>query len=272
MVNRGYSFARRTIATVATAALLAASPSALAQDAGSVQDLVGARGGSGEGDLESRGFVYSDGHKDDWRSFAYYWHPRSKRCIQVTTQDGRFQRISNASNSDCHQKDGGVSTGGAVAIGAAALIGGLLLAHKSGHHDDNQHYGDAGRESQYERGFRDGQYGQSYHNYDRSDDYARGFEAGTRQAHHDTGYRQSYGGGYGGYRRAVSVSDLKGTDSIRAIDSMSERGFRDVDSITSGNTQYGVFWQPETRQCVQLTMADRRVYDARDIGTHPKCR
>jgi hypothetical protein len=53
---------------------------------------------------------------------------------------------------------------------------------------------------------------------------------------------------------------------------MNERGFRDVDSFSSGNTQYGIFWQPQTRQCVQLTMSDGRVYDARDIGTHPQCR
>ncbi|GAA4013084.1 hypothetical protein GCM10022280_09000 [Sphingomonas swuensis] len=70
----------------------------------------------------------------------------------------------------------------------------------------------------------------------------------------------------------VNIADLSGMNSIRAIDVMAERGFRDVDSFSSGNTQYGIFWRPTSRQCVQLTMAAGRVAAANDIGTHPKCR
>lgn len=79
------------------------------------------------------------------------------------------------------------------------------------------------------------------------------------------------GGGGGGGARA-RIDDLAGMDSIRAIDVMAERGFRDSDSFTSGNTQYGIFWRGASRQCVQLTFADNRVVAANDIGTHPKCR
>lgn len=78
------------------------------------------------------------------------------------------------------------------------------------------------------------------------------------------------GGGTGGGK--ANIGDLAGMNSIRAIDVMAERGFRDVDSLTSGNTQYGIFWRPQSRQCVQLAMADGKVVSADDIGTHPKCR
>lgn len=53
---------------------------------------------------------------------------------------------------------------------------------------------------------------------------------------------------------------------------MTRRGFADKDSFSSGSTQYGIFYNRSTRQCVQLTMADGRIYDAREIGSHPKCR
>lgn len=65
--------------------------------------------------------------------------------------------------------------------------------------------------------------------------------------------------------------DLAGKNSIAAIDTMAERGFKDVDSIESGNTQYGIFYNPRSHLCVQLTMADGKVIAADDIHSHPKC-
>jgi len=70
----------------------------------------------------------------------------------------------------------------------------------------------------------------------------------------------------------AKISDIKGRDSIWAIDEMSVRGFRSVDSFSSGDTTYGIYYRPESNQCVQVTNADSRVYDIRDIGSHPKCR
>ncbi|MDG4596323.1 MAG: hypothetical protein P9F75_11660 [Candidatus Contendobacter sp.] len=71
---------------------------------------------------------------------------------------------------------------------------------------------------------------------------------------------------------APRYKDLAGKKSIRAIDIMANRGFKDVDSIESGNTQYGIFYHPGSRLCIQLTMADGKVVSADDIKTHPKCR
>ena len=71
---------------------------------------------------------------------------------------------------------------------------------------------------------------------------------------------------------APNYKDLAGMDSIKAIDVMANRGFKDVDSIQSGNTQYGIFYHPGSRLCIQLTMADGKVVSADDIKTHPNCR
>jgi len=69
----------------------------------------------------------------------------------------------------------------------------------------------------------------------------------------------------------VGLGDLKGMDAVTAIDVMTSRGFKGVDSITSGETLYGIYYNPSTKQCIQLTNADDRVYAVNDIKTHPKC-
>ena len=80
------------------------------------------------------------------------------------------------------------------------------------------------------------------------------------------------GGSGSGGSQTGGLSGLSGTDSIAAIDTMTERGFANVDTLESGETQYGIFYNRRSRVCAQLTMADGRVVDARDIQTHPKCR
>lgn len=66
--------------------------------------------------------------------------------------------------------------------------------------------------------------------------------------------------------------DLVGTDAIRAIDQMGERGFRSVDDFQSGNDLGSVWWNGRTRQCIQLISVNGRIDSATDIRTHPKCR
>jgi hypothetical protein len=153
-----------------------------------------------------------------------------------------------------------------VAVGA--LLVAALASHKSSHHDNNQHLSDAQAEAQYERGYNDGLHNVAYHNPDRLDAYSSGYTAGVDQRDRNT----SSHSGRGGYVAHVSLNDLTGSDSIRAIDTITGRGFTNVDAFTSGNTQYGIYYNRSTRQCVQATYADGRVYDIRDIDTHPKCR
>lgn len=69
----------------------------------------------------------------------------------------------------------------------------------------------------------------------------------------------------------VNLSDLTGMNAITAIDEMSARGFKSVDTITEGETLYGIYYNPTTKQCIQLTNADNKVYAVNDIHVHPKC-
>lgn len=77
----------------------------------------------------------------------------------------------------------------------------------------------------------------------------------------------SYGGGYAG-----SISGIEGLNGIEAFDALRSRGFENVDSFTSGNTLYGIYYYRPNRTCVQTTSANGRIVDIRDIQTHPKCR
>lgn len=80
------------------------------------------------------------------------------------------------------------------------------------------------------------------------------------------------GGGSSVAAPSGSLRGIAGMNSIAAIDEMSSRGFTNVDSLESGSSQYGIFYNRSTHLCAQLTMADGKVLDARDIHTHPKCR
>lgn len=242
---------------------------AMARNAAQLQNLVGARGSSGEMELERSGFTYVDGHEGKSYVHSYWWHSRDRNCVEVKTANGRYSAIVDAPNSDCKQKSGGGN--GAAVAGAAvgvALIAALAASHKSSHHDDGKHYDDHGHDAQYERGYNDGLHAVAYHNYDKSDYYSRGYESGVDQRQRNT----SYHSGRGGYSTHASLAGIKGRDSIWAIDEMSARGFASVDSFRSGNTLYGIYYKRDAGQCVQITNADNMVYDIRDIGTHPKCR
>lgn len=84
-------------------------------------------------------------------------------------------------------------------------------------------------------------------------------------ASHKSDHHQS------GHDKPVDVSDLHGKDGIWADDELRGRGFTNVDTMTSGDTIYGIWYNGATGQCLQETIADSRVYDIRDIQTHPKC-
>jgi len=118
-------------------------------------------------------------------------------------------------------------------------------------------------EREYQRGYNDcsqGRYDQEQH----GESYKKGCRAAedgpqSKRASDDQGSK-------------AKISDLKGMDSIKAFDVMTSRGFTSVDSLTSGDTIYGIYYNAKTHQCVQLTNADDRVVSADDIGTHPRCR
>ena len=254
------------LAATFAAASLVATP-VLAEKANQLVDINGSLGRDAEAALQARGFAHVSTHKNDMGYvYSYWWDAADDDCVQVEVYNGRVETISDASDQDCGHHKG--NAGAAVAAVAGAAILGALLSHKSHHHDDNEHHEDQAAEAQYERGYQDGLHNAAYHNYDRSDAYSSGYSAGVDQRRANLSHHE----GYGGYDSAARYSDLKDARAAGGMDELERRGFRQVDNFTSGNTRYSIQWRPQSRQCVQVTIADGRFYDIRDIGQHPKCR
>jgi hypothetical protein len=238
----------------------------LATKASQLTDINGSRGRDAETMLQQRGFAHVSTHKSDSNFVnSYWWNERDDNCVVVEVADGRVMTINDASDQDCGHHKGGAGAAGAV-IGAALL--GALLSHKSHHHDENQHNASAQYEANYERGYNDGLYNAPYHNYDRADGYANGYEAGVSERSANLRYHS----GRGGYVQTAQIADLKDARAAGGMEELERRGFRQVDNFTSGNTRYSIQWRAASRQCVQVTIADGHFYDLREIGQHPGCR
>jgi hypothetical protein len=253
-------------------AVVAVSTAAMGQ-ANKLSDLVGARAGQAEGDLENRGYVLTHSDKSGWDSYGYWWSPSAKKCVVVRTSDGRYASIVDTMNFDCNQKastgmSSGAKAGVAVGVTAAAIIGAIALSHKSHNHDDQKHYEDENKEAEYERGHRDGLYNSSYHNYNNSKEYSSGYGSGVAQRNNNLNHST----GWGGYRPHVNIADLRGARASSGESEMQSRGFRNVDGFKSGTTSYTIWWNGRTGQCVQVATADGRYDSVMDIGQHPKCR
>jgi hypothetical protein len=88
-----------TLAIAMTGLLL--EPSAVsASPASDVADLVGARGVIGPLELERRGYSYfAMSH-----GVQYWWNRKLGSCIGITIAEGRYETVSAATASQCHQK------------------------------------------------------------------------------------------------------------------------------------------------------------------------
>lgn len=262
----------RMAASCAAFALVVAPLAAQARSADGLRDLVGARAAGAESDLQSRGWVLTDGHKSASSAYTYWWHPSRKDCVMVTTREGRYAAISDVTPGDCNQNKGAGNA--AAAVGAVAAIAAIaaLASHKSGHHDNGQHYADNQQEAEYERGYSDGLHSNPYHNYSRSDGYGSGYQNGVEQRRQNSEYREDHRWG-AGYAASADVSDLSGARAAGAESALQSRGFRNVDSFMSGSDGRGsVWWNDRTRQCLQVIVADGHVDSISDIGRHPRCR
>lgn len=235
----------------------------------SVRDLVGARAAGGESALESRGFAQQQVMTRDGGKRSYWWNASSRECIQVDTQDGRYEQIDQATRSDCHQSSSDSSDKtAAVVVGAAALLGIAALASKSSQRGDR--YNDRESTADYERGYRDGLYNQSYHNYSRSNAYSDGYTAGVEQRGHETRYRSGHE--YrGGYSSAVYVGDLRGETRDDATSRLLSRGFVIRDDRRTESGRYRTFWHGSARQCLMMVVDDGRVRSV-DPVSNSTCR
>ena len=183
----------------------------------------------------------------------------------VEVANRRVLTISDATDQDCgHHK--GSDAGAAVAAVAGAALIGALFSHKSHHRGDQDYDQDQSRE--FERGYQDGLHHAPYHNRNDNEIYARGYTAGNDERAGNLGDHH----GRAGYTQTAEYTDLKGARASGAMSDLENRGFRQVDNFTSGDTRYSIQWRQQSRQCLQVTIAEGRIYDISDIRQHPKCR
>ena len=84
-----------------------------AQDpAPSLQDLVGARGGDGEYQLQQRGYTFIRTKKTGSDAYSYWQENENGQCVVVRTTDGRYASIVYAPASDCQGGGHSVQGGG----------------------------------------------------------------------------------------------------------------------------------------------------------------
>ncbi|KLE34154.1 hypothetical protein [Aurantiacibacter luteus] len=255
-------------ALLASTGLVLMPIAAQADTASQLSDINGMNASSAQNALEQRGFSYVSNNTNSMGYvYSYWWDEGDDDCVQVEAYRGVIESISDASDQDCGHHTGG-NAGAAVAAIAGAAILGAVLSHRSHHHDDNQHSADASAERDYEIGYTDGLHNAAYHNPGRSEAYSSGYTAGVDERSANL----SHHSGRGGYVAAARLDDLNGARAAGGMEELERRGFRQVDNFTSGNARYSIQWNAQTRQCVQVTVADGHFYDVRDIGTNPNCR
>ena len=68
-----------------------------------LEDMVGARAGQAEMELQRRGYVNIRGEKGDDRAYTYWWNDDRRQCVTIATMDGRYSSIQPTLPPDCRK-------------------------------------------------------------------------------------------------------------------------------------------------------------------------
>ncbi len=131
------------VIAAALAAVLVAGSAVAQQPVRNLQDLVGARGGDGEYQMQQRGYANVRTSKEGGSSYTYWRESRSNRCVAVRTADGRYQSIVYVPDFDCGGAQAQVGGSGQTitcssqghdhTYCAADTSGGVTLVHQLSH-------------------------------------------------------------------------------------------------------------------------------------------
>ncbi|RYI36153.1 MAG: hypothetical protein EON48_00170 [Acetobacteraceae bacterium] len=66
-----------------------------------IADLVGARGSSGETQLEARGYQFVTVNTVRDTKWSVYWNARLRQCVQIATNEGRYVAIHTLPEANC---------------------------------------------------------------------------------------------------------------------------------------------------------------------------
>lgn len=69
-----------------------------------LEDMVDARAGQAEGELQRRGWRNTGGQQGDDRSYTNWWNADRQQCVTIATMDGRYASITATPAPDCGQQ------------------------------------------------------------------------------------------------------------------------------------------------------------------------
>jgi hypothetical protein len=92
------------LSQITTALLLGtALPAAAGAQSTGLEDVVGARAGQGEMELQRRGYVNIRGEQGDDRAYTYWWNADRRQCVSIATMEGRYNSIQPTTAPDCRK-------------------------------------------------------------------------------------------------------------------------------------------------------------------------
>lgn len=265
---------RRAVAALLSAQL-ATAPAWAQTSVTNLSDLMNQSSDYSQREMPRRGYVFVHADPRGSKTWEYWWKPGDSVCARVAHVDGRATSIVGASPTDCNQYaqqqpqpspsggSKGMSDGAKVALGAAALLGVAMLAHRSHERDEAKHANEQ-QVAEYERGYRDGLYHQPYHDYSRSQSYVDGYHAGQQKRAAETSYR-SPSGYHSGQASYVAVNDLIGARGSSMDDAFRQRGFVQKGGYQSQGQAVSMWWNVNTRQCLSVIVSDGRVQNISPI-------
>lgn len=267
MSPRPLSKTRRPLPRVLAATLAAATAASFASPPpAALSDIVSQDVQWSRSQMRDRGYTLISSSAHGGRQVAYWWNGSSLTCVKLVERGARVDELATAPSTDCNQYHAQAAkndNAAKVAIGAAAIAGLAILAHKS-HERDDKHSQDDRSVAEFERGYRDGMHHNAYHNHKNSAAYADGYNAGQQRRDEETRYR-SREGRHSGYHPYVSLNDLVGARASSADDQFRARGFRDTGGYKQGGASYVSWYNGDTHQCVQAVTRDGRIAHIEDL-------
>jgi len=101
---------------------------------------------------------------------------------------------------------------------------------------------------------------------------SRSYRQGCRAAQEEGGGDERPGHWRPEGGATIGIPNVRGMDPVQALSAMAARGYRNVGTSAAGGAIAGIYFNPQTRECVQLTSVNGRVVDARNVVTDSRCR